>query len=138
MAVFIGAQSLQKPQEYTDPDATANANLAARLPYLFATCRFAHYLKCMVRDQIGTFKERADMEKYLNTWIAQYVEPDPARATDEAKARRPLAAAEIKVEEVEGNPGYYTSKFFLRPHYQLEGLTVSLRLVSKLPSAKAG
>ena len=92
----------------------------------------------MVRDQIGTFKERADMEKYLNTWIAQYVEPDPARATDEAKARRPLAAAEIKVEEVEGNPGYYTSKFFLRPHYQLEGLTVSLRLVSKLPSAKAG
>ncbi len=138
MAVFIGAQSLQKPQEYTDPDATANANLAARLPYLFATCRFAHYLKCMVRDQIGTFKERGDMEKYLNNWISQYVEPDPARATDEAKARRPLAAAEIKVEEVEGNPGYYTSKFFLRPHYQLEGLTVSLRLVSKLPSAKAG
>jgi len=138
MAVFIGAQSLQKPQEYTDPDATANANLAARLPYLFATCRFAHYLKCMVRDQIGTFKERSDMEKYLNTWISQYIEPDPARATDEAKARRPLAAAEIKVEEVEGNPGYYTSKFFLRPHYQLEGLTVSLRLVSKLPSAKAG
>jgi type VI secretion system protein ImpC len=138
MAVFIGAQSLQKPQEYTDPDATANANLAARLPYLFATCRFAHYLKCMVRDQIGTFKERGDMEKYLNTWISQYVEPDPARATDEAKARRPLAAAEVKVEEVEGNPGYYSSKFFLRPHYQLEGLTVSLRLVSKLPSAKAG
>jgi type VI secretion system protein ImpC len=136
--VFIGAQSLQKPQEYTDPDATANANLAARLPYLFATCRFAHYLKCMVRDQIGTFKERADMEKYLNTWISQYVEPDPARASDEAKARRPLAAAEVKVEEVEGNPGYYSSKFFLRPHYQLEGLTVSLRLVSKLPSAKAG
>jgi type VI secretion system protein ImpC len=138
MAVFIGAQSLQKPQEYTDPDATANANLAARLPYLFATCRFAHYLKCMVRDQIGTFKERGDMEKYLNKWITQYVEPDPARASDEAKARRPLAAAEVKVEEVEGNPGYYTSKFFLRPHYQLEGLTVSLRLVSKLPSAKAG
>jgi type VI secretion system protein ImpC len=138
MAVFIGAQSLQKPQEYTDPDATANANLAARLPYLFATCRFAHYLKCMVRDQIGTFKERGDMEKYLNDWISQYVEPDPARANDEAKARRPLAAAEVKVEEVEGNPGYYTSKFFLRPHYQLEGLTVSLRLVSKLPSAKAG
>ena len=137
-AVFIGAQSLQKPQEYTDPDATANANLAARLPYLFATCRFAHYLKCMVRDQIGTFKERGDMEKYLNDWISQYVEPDPARASDEAKARRPLAAAEVKVEEVEGNPGYYSSKFFLRPHYQLEGLTVSLRLVSKLPSAKSG
>jgi type VI secretion system protein ImpC len=138
LAVFLGAQSLQKPQEYDDPDATANANLAARLPYLFATCRFAHYLKCMVRDQIGTFKERGDMEKYLNKWITQYVEPDPARASDEAKARRPLAAAEVKVQEVEGNPGYYTSQFFLRPHYQLEGLTVSLRLVSKLPSAKGG
>src|SRR6185503_16923611 len=101
-AVFIGAQSLQKPQEYDDADATANANLAARLPYLFATCRFAHYLKCMVRDQIGSFKERGDMERWLNEWISQYVEPDPARASEEAKARRPLAAAEVKVEEVEG------------------------------------
>ena len=138
LAVFMGAQSLQKPQEYDDADATANANLAARLPYLFATCRFAHYLKCIVRDQVGTFKERGDMEKYLNDWISQYVEPEPSRASEEAKARRPLAAAEVVVQEVEGNPGYYTSKFSLRPHYQLEGLTVSLSLVSKLPSAKAG
>jgi type VI secretion system protein ImpC len=136
-AVFIGAQSLQKPQEYDDPDATANANLAARLPYLFSTCRFAHYLKCIVRDKVGSFKERVDMEKWLNNWIRQYVESDPG-ASEEAKARRPLASAEVKVEEVEGNPGYYSSKFFLRPHYQLEGLTVSLRLVSKLPSAKGG
>jgi type VI secretion system protein ImpC len=136
-AVFIGAQSLQKPQEYDDPDATANANLAARLPYLFSTCRFAHYLKCIVRDKVGSFKEREDMERWLNNWIRQYVESDPG-ASEEAKARRPLAAAEVKVEEVEGNPGYYSSKFFLRPHYQLEGLTVSLRLVSKLPSAKGG
>jgi type VI secretion system protein ImpC len=137
MAVFIGAQSLQKPQEYDDPDATANANLAARMPYLFSTCRFAHYLKCMVRDKVGSFKERVDMERWLNEWITQYVEADPG-ASEEGKARRPLAAAEVVVEEVEGNPGYYTSKFFLRPHYQLEGLTVSLRLVSKLPSAKGG
>jgi type VI secretion system protein ImpC len=136
-AVFMGAQSLHKPAEYSDPDATANANLGARLPYLFATCRFAHYLKCMVRDKIGSFKERSDMQRFLNDWIRQYVEPD-ADATEEAKARRPLAAAEVVVEEVAGNPGYYTSKFFLRPHYQLEGLTVSLRLVSKLPSAKKG
>jgi type VI secretion system protein ImpC len=136
-AVFIGAQSLQKPQEYDDPDATANANLAARLPYLFSTCRFAHYLKCIVRDKVGSFKERGDMEVWLNNWIRQYVESDPG-ASEEAKARRPLASAEVVVEEVEGNPGYYTSKFFLRPHYQLEGLTVSLRLVSKLPSAKGG
>jgi type VI secretion system protein ImpC len=137
-AAFIGAQSLQKPAEYTDPDATANANLAARLPYLFATCRFAHYLKCMVRDKIGTFKERADMQRWLNDWILQYVDGDPANSSEETKSRRPLASAEVQVEEVEGNPGYYTSKFFLRPHYQLEGLTVSLRLVSKLPSVKGG
>jgi type VI secretion system protein ImpC len=134
-AVFIGGQSLHKPAQYDDPDATANANLGARLPYLFATCRFAHFLKCMVRDKIGSFKERADMERWLNNWIRNYVEPNPA-ATDDAKARRPLAAAEVVVADVEGNPGYYASKFFLRPHYQLEGLTVSLRLVSKLPSAK--
>ncbi len=136
-AVFVGAQSLQKSATYDDPDATANANLAARLPYLFATCRFAHYLKCIVRDKIGSFKERADMEMWLNKWVSKYVCSDP-NAPEEAKAKLPLAAAEVEVKEVEGNPGYYSSKFFLRPHYQLEGLTVSLRLVSKLPSAKAG
>ena len=137
-AAFIGAQSLQKPFEYDDPDATANANLSARLPYLFAACRFAHYLKCIVRDKIGSFKERDDMEKWLNKWINNYVEANPATASEADKARKPLAAAQVVVEEVEGNPGYYNSKFFLRPHYQLEGLTVSLRLVSKLPSEKGG
>jgi type VI secretion system protein ImpC len=137
-AAFIGAQSLQKPATYDDPDATANANLAARLPYLFATCRFAHYLKCIVRDKIGSFKERADMQSWLQGWIMQYVDGDPQHSSEDVKSRKPLAAAEVVVEEVEGNPGYYTSKFFLRPHYQLEGLTVSLRLTSKLPSAKAG
>ncbi len=136
VAAFIGAQSLQKPAVYDDPDATANANLAARLPYLFAACRFAHYLKCMVRDKVGSFKSRDDMQTWLSKWIMNYVS-DPNTANEDAKARRPLSAAEVVVEEVEGNPGYYTSKFFLRPHYQLEGLTVSLRLVSKLPSGKA-
>jgi len=135
-AAFIGAQSLQKPAEYDDPDATANANLSARLPYLFAVCRFAHYLKCMVRDKIGSFKERESLERWLQEWIYNYVDGNPAISSDETKAMKPLAAAEVVVEEVEGNPGYYTSKFFLRPHYQLEGLTVSLRLVSKLPSIK--
>ncbi len=135
-AAFIGAQSLQKPTEYDDPDATANANLSARLPYLFATCRFAHYLKCMVRDKIGSFKERDDMQRWLQKWILQYVDGSPQHSSEVVKAKKPLAAAEVVIEEVEGNPGYYTSKFFLRPHYQLEGLTVSLRLVSKLPSAK--
>lgn len=136
-AAFIGAQSLQKPFEYDDPDATANANLAARLPYMFAVCRFAHYLKCIVRDKVGSFKSREDMSRWLNHWIMNYVDGDPANSSESVKAQKPLAAAEVVVEEVEGNPGYYNSKFFLRPHYQLEGLTVSLRLVSKLPSAKA-
>jgi type VI secretion system protein ImpC len=136
-AAFIGAQSLQKPAEYDDPDATANANLSARLPYLFATCRFAHYLKCIVRDKVGSFKERDDLQKWLQKWIMQYVDGDPGNSTESTKARKPLSAAEVVVEEIEGNPGYYSSKFFLRPHYQLEGLTVSLRLVSKLPSGKS-
>lgn len=134
-AVFVGAQSLQKPATYEDPDATANANLAARLPYLFATCRFAHYLKCIVRDKIGSYKSREDMQEWLNRWINQFVVGDP-NADDEAKSQYPLGAAEVTIEDVPGNPGYYTSKFFLKPHFQLEGLTVSLRLVSKLPSAK--
>lgn len=136
-AVFVGAQSLHKPAQYDDPDATANANLGARLPYLFAICRFAHYLKCIVRDKVGSFMERADMEKWLNNWITQYVTTDPT-ASQSVKARYPLSAAEVVVEDIEGNPGYYSAKFYLRPHYQLEGLTVSLRLVSKLPSAKGG
>jgi len=92
----------------------------------------------MVRDKIGSFKERDDMQRWLNNWIMNYVMANPASASEESKARYPLAAAEVVVEEVEGNPGYYTSKFYLRPHYQLEGLTVSLRLVSKLPSVKGG
>ena len=136
-AAFIGAQSLQKPFEYDDPDATSNAELSARLPYLFATCRFAHYLKCIVRDKIGSFKEREDMQAWLQKWIMNYVDGDPAHSTETTKAEKPLAAAEVVVKDVEGNPGYYSATFYLRPHYQLEGLTVSLRLVSKLPSAKA-
>lgn len=136
VAAFIGAQSLHKPAEYDDPDATANANLAARLPYLFATCRFAHYLKCMVRDKVGSFKSRTDMEAWLQDWINNYVDFNADISSEAEKARKPLASAEVVVEDVEGNPGYYTSKFFLRPHYQLEGLSVSLRLVSKLPSEK--
>jgi type VI secretion system protein ImpC len=135
-ATFIGAQTLQKPAEYPDPDATANANLSTRLPYVFACSRFAHYLKCIARDKIGSFREREDMERWLNRWITDYVDGEPAHSSQETKAQRPLAAAEVVVEDVEGNPGYYQARVFLRPHYQLEGLTVSLRLVTKLPSVK--
>lgn len=135
-ASFIGAQSLQKPAEYGDDhkDATANAALAARLPYLFATCRFAHYLKCIVRDKVGSFTSESDMQKFLKTWIKQYVDTDPTNSSDIQKAKRPLAAADVIVEEDKENPGYYKSQFLLQPHYQLEGLSVSLRLVSKLPA----
>ena len=135
-AAFIGAQSLQQPKVYEDPDATANANLSARLPYIFAVCRFAHYLKSIARDKIGSFKERDDMQNWLQRWINQYVDGNPAHSSEETKAKRPLRAAEVSVNEVEGNPGYYDATFWLRPHYQLEGLNVSLRLVSKLPSVK--
>lgn len=138
MAAFIGGQSFHKPAVYDDPDATANANLSARLPYLFASSRFAHYLKCMVRDKIGgaKFSGPEEMQRWLQDWIMNYVEGDPVNAGEAAKAERPLSAAEVVVEEIEGNPGMYSSKFYLRPHYQLEGLTVSLRLVSKLPSER--
>lgn len=135
-AAFIGAQSLYKPKEYADPNATESDNLAARLPYIFATSRFAHYLKCMVRDKVGTAMEREDMQRWLNDWINQYVDTDPRNSTPKYQAEHPLADAKVVVEPIEGNPGYYSAKFYLRPHYQLEGLTVSLRLVSKLPSGK--
>jgi len=135
-AAFIGAQSLQKPAEYENPDATANAEISARLPYLFASCRFAHYLKCIVRDKIGSFKEQGDMQTWLNNWIARYVDPAPQSSSDATKAMRPLREAKVEVEAIEDNPGYYSARFYLRPHYQLEGLTASLRLVSKMPSGR--
>lgn len=136
-AVFVGGQSLQEPAIYADAVDSANAQLAARLPYLFAVCRFAHYLKMIAREKVGSFMERADMEKFLNNWISDYVVTDPD-ASQEVKARYPLASAEVVVEEVPGNPGYYTSRFALRPHYQLEGLSASLSLVTQLPSARKG
>jgi type VI secretion system protein ImpC len=132
-AVFLGGQTVNRPQEFDSPEATANANLSARLPYIFATSRFAHYLKCIVRDKIGSFKEKEDMQTWLSNWIAGYVTGDP-NASEEIKAKYPLAEAKVEVEAVEGQPGYYTARFYLRPHYQLEGLTASLRLVTKVPS----
>ena len=132
-AAFIGAQSLQKPQEYDDPAATANANLSARLPYLFASCRFAHYLKCMVRDKLGSSKTKAQLKDWLQNWLSMYIDGSPDSSSDEYKASHPLADGQVVIEENEENPGYYSAKFYLKPHYQLEGLTVSLRLVSRMP-----
>jgi type VI secretion system protein ImpC len=135
-AAFIGAQSLQKPQKYDDPDASANAELSARLPYLFASSRFAHYLKAIVRDKIGSSMGAGEIQRWLQNWVKQYVHGNPTHASDVEKAKKPLAAAEVIVEELEGNPGYYRAEFHLKPHYQLEGLTVALKLVSRLKSEK--
>ncbi len=135
-AAFIGAQSLQKPAAYDDPDATANAELSARLPYLFASCRFAHYLKVIVRDKVGSSMSGAECQAWLKNWIKNYVHGNPSHASEIEKAKKPLAAAEVVVEESEDNPGYYKAQFYLKPHYQLEGLTIALKLVSRLKSEK--
>lgn len=140
LAAFIGAHSLQdddaRAGRLVDPDAQANERLSANLPYLLPVCRFAHYLKAIARDKIGTFKERNDMQVWLSEWINRYVLANTAMADDKAKAKRPLAMAEVQVDSVEGRPGYYNARFYLRPHYQLEGINASLRLVSELPSVK--
>ena len=133
-ATFIGAQTLNNPKIYDDPAATSNANLSARLPYIFASCRFAHYLKCMVRDWVGGNKEAPQLNYELNRWISQYVDAQPESSSEETKARLPLKGAQIEIIPDEENPGYYKGKFLFMPHYQLEGMDVSLSMVSRLPS----
>ena len=135
-AAFIGAQSVYKPKTYYGPngvDATASDNLSARLLYMFAVSRFAHYLKCMVRDKIGSMKEKEELTNWLQGWINGYVDANPAMSDENQKARKPLAAAKVEVIENEENPGYYSAKFYLRPHFQLEGMDIGLSLVSRLP-----
>ena len=135
IAAFIGARTIHSPKEYEDADANENAELSTRLPYVFAISRFAHSLKCIARDKVGTFKSRGEIQRWLNDWIMRYVDGDPSISSDDVKARRPLAAAEVIVNDIPGEPGYFHTTFYLRPHYQLEGLTVSLRLVGKIPSS---
>ena len=137
-AVFFGAQTAQKAKKYDRPEATANAAISSRLPYIMASSRIAHFLKVIARDKIGSFMERQDCEEWLKRWIANYVSSDP-HPSDEVKARYPLAEAEIKVEEIPGAPGSYNAVAWLRPWLQLEELTASLRMVAKIPaSAKGG
>jgi type VI secretion system protein ImpC len=133
-AAFIGAQSLFKPRLFDKPEATAADNLSARIPYMFAVSRFAHYLKVMVRDKIGSTKEKEQLEKWLNEWITLYVDGDPKNSSEEVKARFPLAAAKVTVIADEENPGYYAANFYLRPHFQLEGMDIGMSLVSKIPA----
>lgn len=132
-AAFIGAQSLYRPKKMSTDEATASENLSSRLPYMFAVSRFAHYLKCMVRDKIGSTKERAELQIWLQEWITRYIDGDPKGSSERVKAEKPLADARVEVLENEENPGYYTARFFLRPHYQLEGMDIGMSLVSRLP-----
>jgi type VI secretion system protein ImpC len=132
-AAFLAAQSCQKPTVYLSDDANANARLSAQLQYIFAVSRFAHYLKAMMRDKIGSFMSREQCEQFLNQWISNYVLLDDL-ASQEQKAKFPLREARIEVTEIAGKPGAYNAVAYLRPHFQLDELTVSLRLVAKLPT----
>ena len=133
-AAFFSVQSAQKPKVFSTDSATANARISAQLPYIFAVSRFAHYLKVMMRDKIGGYMSRGEAEAFLNNWIANYVVAnDDAPMT--VKAQRPLREARVEVEEMPGKPGAYRAVAYLRPHFQLDELKVSMRLVAELPPA---
>jgi type VI secretion system protein ImpC len=133
-AAFFSVQSCNKPKLYDSDAANANARLSAQLPYIMACCRFAHYLKAMMRDKIGSFTSRTECERWLNKWITNYVTPDDS-ASAAVKAQFPLRDAKIEVLEVPGKAGAYRAVAFLRPHFQLDELSVSLRLVAELPAS---
>jgi type VI secretion system protein ImpC len=131
-AAFFSVQSVQRPKVYDSDAATANARISAQLPYIFAVSRFAHYLKAMMRDKIGGYMSRSEAETFLNNWISNYVVGNED-ASFEVKAKRPLREARVDVVEIPGKPGAYRAVAFLRPHFQLDELSVSMRLVADLP-----
>jgi type VI secretion system protein ImpC len=135
-AAFFGGQTANKPKVYNTNQANANSRISAQLPYLLAASRFAHYLKSIMRDKVGSFMTRGNVEQYLNNWIASYVllNDDAGQAT---KARFPLREARVDVSEIPGKPGCYNAVVFLKPHFQLEELTASIRLVAELPPPAA-
>jgi type VI secretion system protein ImpC len=132
-AVFLGAQSCQKAKSYFDPVANSNAELSTKFNLILNTSRFAHYLKVMARDKIGSFMELGECGAWLNNWINQYVVGNPEDVGDETKARRPLSEAKVEVRAVKGKPGSYEAVAYLKPHYQLETLSTSMRLVAEVP-----
>jgi type VI secretion system protein ImpC len=136
LAVFFGGQTANKPVAYNTAEATANARISAMLPYILAASRFAHYIKAIMRDKVGSFMTRDNVRSYLNTWIADYVLVND-NAPQEIKAQYPLREARVDVTEVPGKPGAYRATVFLRPHFQLEELTASIRLVATLPPPAA-
>ena len=133
-AAFFGGQTVNKPKVYNLDSANANAALSSRLPYVLAASRFAHYIKVIMRDKVGSFQTRDGVENFLNAWLSEYVLLSP-NATQGEKARFPLAEGRVDVTEVPGKPGAYSATVFLRPHFQMEELTTSIRLVAELPAA---
>jgi type VI secretion system protein ImpC len=136
-AVFFGGQTAQKAKKYDRPEATANAAISARLPYIMATSRFAHYLKVMARDWIGSFKEASDVESDLNRWIKNYVNSNTAGG-QEIRAKFPLRDAKVVVQEIPGQPGSYHAIAWMRPWLQFEELTTSMRMVASIPKSAGG
>lgn len=135
-AAFFGGQTVNQPKAYNTDDANANAMLSARLPYIFAASRFAHYFKVMLRDKIGSFQTAGQIQTFLQTWISDYILLDD-NASQTAKAKFPLREARVDVREVPGSPGAFTAVAFLRPHFQLEEISASIRLVANLPPPAA-
>jgi type VI secretion system protein ImpC len=135
-AAFFAIQSCQKAKKYDTDAANANARLSTQLQYILATSRFAHFMKVIMRDKVGSFMTRTDCEQYLNRWIGNYV-VDPKNVGQEEKARRPLSEARVDVAEIPGKPGCYRAVAFMKPHFMLDELTVSLRLVADLPPPAA-
>lgn len=133
-AAFFSVQSCNKPKKYDQASANANARLSAQLPYILAVSRFAHYMKAIMRDKIGGFMSRVECEAFLNKWVRQYVTEDD-QASQATKSQYPLREARVEVSEIPGKPGAYRAIAFLRPHFQLDELTVSLRLVAELPQS---
>src|SRR5262249_43830430 len=131
--VFMGTQSCQKPKTYFDPVANANAELSTKLNFLLCVSRFAHYLKVMARDKIGSFMEVSECERWLNNWISNFVVSNPESVGEKTKAEKPLSEGKVEVRGVKGKPGYYEAVAWLRPHFQLEALTTSMRLVAEVP-----
>ncbi|TQV87270.1 type VI secretion system contractile sheath large subunit [Aliikangiella coralliicola] len=132
-AAFFGGQTTNRPKTYNTDSANSNSRISAMLPYVLSASRFAHYIKVLMREKIGKFMTRSNVEDYLNTWIAQYILLDDTPPQD-VKARYPLREARVEVSDVPGKPGSYRATVFLKPHFQLEELTTSIRLVAELPS----
>ncbi len=133
-AAFFSSQSCQRPKRYDTDEANANARLSTQLQYILATSRFAHYLKVLMRDKTGKVTTVRECEHFLNDWLGNYCMGNPESAGIEARARRPLRSGQVAVHEVKGKPGSYAAVVHLQPHFQLDELTVSLRLITELPS----